>query len=134
MGITLRVMSYKFCLRPVAVPFLAALMLLMISVPALAAPHDDNPPAVLEGGTISDFNVLENDTGDEIFIVSFTQPQHGTANINLIGRLTYNHDDSETQSDSLTYTSFSGTFPVRVRVRDPHGGLSEPFDLAVQVE
>jgi hypothetical protein len=28
----------------------------------------------------------------------------------------------------------NGTFPVRVRVRDPHGGLSEPFDLAVQVE
>ncbi|MBX2836929.1 MAG: DUF4347 domain-containing protein [Gammaproteobacteria bacterium] len=49
-------------------------------------------------------NVSDGDIGDSHTIGSVTQPSHGTLTWQSDGTFIYTHDDSETTSDSFTYT------------------------------
>lgn len=73
-------------------------------------PNDDTIN-VIEGGTATTLSngvnrVLHNDYGLNfpMTVVSFTQPQYGDVVVNADGTFTYEHDDSDTTTDSFTYT------------------------------
>lgn len=54
--------------------------------------------------TLQHINVLENDLGENIVLISFSQPQHGVVLLNTDGTLTYIPDGDFEGTDSFTYT------------------------------
>jgi CshA-type fibril repeat protein/VCBS repeat-containing protein len=79
-------------------------------------PANDDPVAVDDSATLDEdasavINVLANDSdldGDDIFVGSVTEPEHGTVAINEDGTVTYTPDANYAGADSFTYTIFDG--------------------------
>ena len=111
------------------------------TVVVTVTPVNDPPVAtndavmVAEGGTVNvpASSLLSNDTGPEgefLSIANVGNPTHGTASLSSDGNtIVYVHDDSETTSDSFTYTvsdgsdTDTGTVVVTVTpVNDPADG------------
>ena len=76
---------------------------------------DDDSLTVNEGAAATTLNVLGNDSDPDstltaASIISFTQGANGSVVYNNDGTFTYTHNDSETASDSFTYTITDGEF------------------------
>ena len=67
-------------------------------------------------------NVKLNDKDNTLQIVNLTQPSHGTVSLNPDGTITYNHDDSFTDTDSFTYCLTNGIC------------ISEPAKVSIAIE
>jgi VCBS repeat-containing protein len=71
---------------------------------------NDDTASVSQGGDV-DIDVLANDSdpdGDSLTITEFSNGNYGTVTQNPDGTLKYTHDNSETTSDSFTYTVSDG--------------------------
>ena len=71
---------------------------------------NDDTASVSQGGDV-DIDVLANDSdpdGDSLTITGFSNGNYGTVTQNPDGTLKYTHDNSETTSDSFTYTVSDG--------------------------
>jgi VCBS repeat-containing protein len=91
-----------------------------ITVTAVDVPSDavNDTASVAEGGTTT-IAVLANDVDPDSApsIAAFTQGSHGTVILTESGTFTYQHNGSETLSDSFTYTLAGGdTATVNVTV------------------
>ena len=72
---------------------------------------------VNEGGTVTNGNVLINDTdvdGDALEAVLVSGPANGTLKLNADGTFNYTHNGSETTSDSFTYQASDGSLDSNV--------------------
>ncbi len=95
-------------------------------------PLNDAPLALPDNGTVDEagttnINVALNDTDpdnplDLTSIVIVQPPVNGTATPNANGTVTYEHDSSETTSDSFTYT-----------IADTDGATSDPVTVSIAV-
>ncbi|MDR5591991.1 Ig-like domain-containing protein, partial [Christiangramia sp. SM2212] len=79
----------------------------VIVAPTNDAPVANDDNAVTDEDTAVVIDVLENDTdvdGDELTVVSVTQPSNGTVVINEDGTVTYTPNDNFNGDDEFTYT------------------------------
>jgi PKD repeat protein/type 1 glutamine amidotransferase len=81
--------------------------------PVNAAPKAVDDTATTAQGTAVSIDVLANDTdadeGDELSVVSVTEPAHGTAVVAANGTVTYTPDAGHTGTDTFDYVVTDGT-------------------------
>lgn len=88
--------------------------------PAPAAQDDTNTTSVGQPLEVSaEDGLLKNDTGEDITVTSYTQPENGTVVVNSDGSYTYTPNEEFTGTDTFTYTitdSFGRTATATVTI------------------